>query len=210
MKLPTEEEINSERFKELMEKYTSGDPGLNEADSYTESYKYRHQVVNKELGVWRWRGLYQNRDLLLSLLKEGGEIVDIGGGAMSLGFGAKVVDKDSEWPSANSINGIFTSHTLEHLLDAETIWERLDEILIPGGWFIIHVPAYTAPHWHAGTVRKNDAIHGPHYFNFSLKEDIEKSPPPTIGLPVGMVNWETSYCDYVGDNSILWVGRKLK
>lgn len=199
MTAPTAEDVRSELFAGMMLRHVEGDPGLNEARDRTPSYVFRHSPESRAiLGVWRWRGLYDHRELLLPILENAKSILDHGGGACPLGFGADVVDSDEELAQfAGPYDAVFSSHTLEHC-DAEKTVDRLWDLVAPSGWIILHVPAWTAPHWNAGTKRENDAIHGPHLWNFCTPPDIAHAPAPCMILRG----------QYVGDNSILVVHQK--
>jgi len=138
------------------------------------------------------------------LLESAQRILDHGGGACGLGFGADVVDSDEELGAARGpYDVVFSSHTLEHCGNAPLLLQDVfPGLLAPGGAIITHVPHWSAPHWRAGTVRKNDALHGPHVWNFRVEpfhEYLEGCPPPDIRLKNGR---------RVGDNSILAIWRK--
>lgn len=199
---PDADRVRSKFFADLMRRYTINPPGLHEARDYTLSYRFRHSpAMRRVLGVWRWRGLYDAREELLPLLENATRILDHGGGACGLGFGADVVDSDVELSAAvGRYDVIFSSHTLEHCQDPYWVGLYVLSLLRPGGTFILHVPAYTAPHWNAGQVRKNDAAHGSHRWNFCLDEDSEACPKPCFAL-------DSTCSRYVGDNSILMIRR---
>lgn len=207
---PTASEVRSQLFADLMSRYVEGEPGLNEARDYTRSYRFRHApAMRRILGVWRWRGLYDAREVILPLL-EGGvgdqesgvRILDHGGGACGLGFGADVIESDAELERARGpYDVVFSSHTLEHCRSLNWVLGRLWRLTAVGGSLVLHVPAWTASHWRAGTKRKNDALHGPHCWSFCLYGDLERCPPPAVPLP---------FASYVGDNSILAVWHKTE
>lgn len=205
---PTAEDVRSELFASMMMRYVEGEPGLNEARDRTPSYVFRHSPeMRAVLGVWRWRGLYENRETILPLLDSACRILDHGGGACPLGWGAEIVESDAELEACEGpYDVVFSSHTLEHCADLNWTLVRLTNLLSKGGHFILHVPAYTATHWRAGTVRPNDAIHGPHLWNLCLLADFERCPEPRYSFAEELF----SFADYVGDNSILVIGERYR
>lgn len=203
---PKASDVRSDCFHELMHRYVYAPPDFNEARDRTDSYRFRHDAdMRAVLGVWRWRGLYDHRELLLPILENAKSILDHGGGACPLEFGADVVESDAELAACEGpYDVVFSSHTLEHCKNVSATIAKFTELLRHGGYLILHVPAYTAPHWNAGTVRENDAIHGPHLWNFCLASDWSKCPAPqfTIDDDAFLMT------KYVGDNSILVVASK--
>jgi len=117
-------------------------------------WEARHgtEAARAMYGVWRWRGLYEYRHVLIPELIDAHHIIDFGGALGPLGFGAWIVDtgRISIWGEntslAENLGGdgyydiVFTSHTLEHVEDYEGTLRMLVDSVKPGGLFIAHVP----------------------------------------------------------------------
>jgi hypothetical protein len=129
----------------------------------TGDWDARHSTPEaRELyGVWRWRGIYDNRDWLVPLLEASERILDFGGAQGPLGFDSICADilSPTIWgdqtcrlnasPTANDV--VFTSHTLEHIETTsayENVLWTLGLKLREGGMLICHVPYRTSTWWH--------------------------------------------------------------
>lgn len=101
------------------------------------------------IGAWRWNVIAKNRHRIKELVTAG-YTIDFGGAAAPIGYGAKVVDYQAPMPGgARSLldvpgqaDCIFTSHTLEHMVDVVAalalIWFKLKQ----GGHAVIQVPSW--------------------------------------------------------------------
>lgn len=158
-----------------------GEAGMNEAATEAGNYNYRHRVVNRKLGIWRWRGMQEYRDEILEILEGGQNVVDFGGAACPLGLGATVVDllprDGAGWPvryrSIGSLptkaDVVFTSHCLEHIEPLDDVLSEIKEGMTSGGCLLVFVPAWTCERWRAG-VHENK-LYNDHAWTFALSGD---------------------------------------
>ena len=215
--------LRSKEYEQLMMKYVPCDQeyGCHEATTYTRSYAFRHRDCFARLGAWRWRGLYETRDVILPILEQAtGTIADLGGAGCPLGLNSIVVDvlaRDrcgrevryhslKDLPSPVSV--VFACHVLEHVAELESTLEDVRDVLAPGGHFIVYVPSFHNEGWRAGT--HQNSTFGSHVWTFGLSA---QSKPNNL----------TNYMDIdvllsrflcveqavqVGDDTIFCLGRK--
>lgn len=127
---------------------------LNEAQERTPFFRLRAYKLNCEMGVWRWQGLREYRDIVLAIV-QGRRTIDFGGFAGPLGHASIVVDPlDSEHKTLKDVPGkvgaIFSSHTIEHIAPLQATLSEMAEKTEPGGYWVFHLPAYTCERWRAG------------------------------------------------------------
>ena len=211
---PDAEWLRSPSYQDEMSVGLNGSqPGLNEAMDETPSYNHRHRVANRTLGVWRWRGMQEHRDLLLELFEGDKLVVDLGGAACPLGLGATVVDmlrmdnsgervnfsRMSELPGPADV--VFTSHCLEHIENLDEVLEEIRDGMSEGGHFVSFVPAWTCVRWRSG-VHEN-SIFNDHAWTFALSGDElpDLDRVKRIDDEVSKF-FEVSAAEYCGDNSI--------
>jgi len=180
--------------------------------------KLHTEEGRREVGVWRWIGMYEYRHLLLKHLK--GDILDIGGAAGPLGFGSKIVDEaetdilGNKVPYNNildvdvQVDVIFVSHLLEHLenpfLFINRCWDRLKR----GGKIIILSPSlYDLPN--------HPLINENHRWAVILNDRGARFDM-TVGTHVIPLLWfmrpyfKPIFADYVGNTNILYIGKRKR
>lgn len=100
------------------------------------------------VGAWRWPLLHQRQvyEKLLEWIDESESIIDFGGAAGPLGYGALVVDRIAGVRGLEEIDGpvdmIFTAHTLEHVADLGLLMCSFHWKLRAGGRLVALVPSY--------------------------------------------------------------------
>ncbi len=209
--------LNSEAYEEMMTRHLPypGVYDLHEAQNYTRNFTYRHHEANHLLGAFRWRGIYKHRHLILDLvLREGAQVVDLGGAAGPLGLGAQVVDflpvdalghqvrfrYLNELPEP--VDVLFSSHTLEHIPELHNIMREIQKALVPGGHLMLHLPAFHCERWRVGT--HQNKLYNDHQHTFGLKG---------TDHPEGLINYldidelvgqyfDLEMAEYCGDDSI--------
>lgn len=215
--------LSSTEYEQLMSKFLPYPKvyDLHEAQNKTQNFLFRHMEMNHRLGAFRWRGVYKHRDFIMQAIgTEKTKVLDLGGAASPLGFHAKVVDfleKDAYGRAVpyrtldqveEAVDVVFTSHTLEHIPELETVVQQVQQVLVPGGLFIIHVPAYHCERWRAGI--HTNRVYNDHYWTFGLAGS---------EVPDGLVNYneidqfigrffEVELAEYCGDDSIFIVAKK--
>ena len=175
--------LESDAYRALMSEHLPH-PGVydrHEAQNETRSYRFRHGEASTRLGAFRWRGLQEHLPEVLGLVDGPGLVVDFGGGACPVGLATRVLDRlevdglgrpvpfrdVADLPER--VDGLFTSHTLEHVEQLEPTLEALFARLAPGGRVIAHLPSYTCVRWRAG--EHANALYGDHLFTFGLSGD---------------------------------------
>ena len=95
------------------------------------------------IGAWRWQLVSHCATTIVKAL-QGRYAIDFGGAAAPIGYGAIVVDRLTEHRTLDDVPAdvavIFTSHTLEHVVDLEFCLDGMYRKLAPGGLLIAHVP----------------------------------------------------------------------
>lgn len=215
--------LRSSEYDEIMLHHApyDGNYGLYEASTYTRSYIYRHRTRFGDLGVWRWRGLYERKQVVLALLEQcHGTIVDLGGAGCPLGFGAAVVDalrRDRcghkvAFHSLEEVPGpidlIFACHVLEHVADVRGLLAVARDKLVPGGHLVVLVPSFSNEGWRAG--QHSNPRFGRHLWTFGLST--QAKPAALLGavdldLLVGE-QLTVLEARPVGDDSLFLLGRK--
>ena len=210
--------LSSDRYDQLMTRGNNHENFANftnDAEERTANFIYRHMRCHKILGCWRWKALWQNKDILLPVLFDKGQVgIDFGGanGPVSLHsitvdfapvdtFNRKVKYKHlTDVPQ--QVDYIFSSHTLEHIKDLDAIFSEMRNVLKKDGKLFFHVPAYSCVRWRSG-LHTNKAFND-HAWTFHLEEDKMSSE---IGNPLAFDSKVAEYfkiesAEYVGDNSI--------
>jgi len=102
----------------------------------------------RRVGVWRWALMREDavREKVLEWIGEADRIIDFGGAAGPLGYGAIVVDRIGKIRGLEDVDGkvdlIFTSHTLEHVVDLGLVLCAFHWKLNDTGRLIALVPSY--------------------------------------------------------------------
>ena len=69
----------------------------------------------------------------------------------------------------DTLDAVFTSHTLEHVTELETLLDRIHAKLRPGGTLMAHVPAFSCVRWRAG--QHSNTLYNDHVWTFGLQAD---------------------------------------
>lgn len=159
--------------------------------------------VRTRIGVWRWRGLMNHKDLILDLIRDK-YVLDLGGQAAPLGYGSIIVDYNSRIDAPRSLfdvpdqaDVVFASHLLEHIVDVEGMVAAIYRKLKPGGVLIAQVPSYHFENLRA----ENDERHE---HTFCLSSDGVEFEA-FDGL---LADFEMVVCEYLVDKCIFVVARK--
>jgi SAM-dependent methyltransferase len=209
--------LRSAEYRRLMAEHLPDPRGYDrhEAQNETPSFRFRHHEMRHRLGAFRWRGLQEHLDEVLALVEApGATIADLGGAACPVHAGAVVVDRlpRDGWgrpvPYADlsrlpaPVDGVFTSHALEHFDDLDRALEAIERALRPGGRLIAHLPSYTCVRWRAG--HHANEHYGDHRWTFGLSGDAK--PEGLIGYrdvdtAIGE-RFAIEVAAYCGDDSI--------
>ena len=187
----------------------------NDAEERSPNFVYRHMRCHMILGCWRWKALWQKKDELLPVLfDENLKGIDFGGANGPVSLHSLTVDfapKDTFNRSVKfknltdvpePVDYIFSSHTLEHIPDLDSIFTQMKQVLKPGGKLFFHVPAWTCTRWRSGlhTNRAfNDHAHTFHMSTDTMADDIIN--PMAFDSKVAE-HFSIKSAEYVGDNSI--------
>jgi len=111
-------------------------------------------------GAWRWGAMYDNRKLIAShVFDEKQRGIDFGGHDGPIGGYTEVIDiqlnNSLDDILDENLDYIFTSHTLEHVINIESVLRKMFIKLKNGGKIMIHVPAYSMRKW----LPENDPDH---------------------------------------------------
>lgn len=176
------------------------------------NWEDRHNIESqKKYGVWRWLGMKDNAEYLLKIIKKSKKIIDFGGAQAPLCPDALIVDKankdiwgrDIKYHNVSDCPGkydlIFSSHTLEHVIDFKFELIMMIRKLKSGGRLILHLPSVHNDKWWPQNERKKE-----HKRIFALsKEPVSRSPLETIYIDQCFFKDNIEYAEYVGDSGIL-------
>lgn len=104
--------------------------------------------MRRKIGAWRWSLIREEpvRQKLLEWIDAADRIIDFGGAAGPLGYGALVVDRIGEVRGLEDVEGkvdlIFTAHTLEHVIDLGLVLCAFHWKLNDTGRLVVLVPSY--------------------------------------------------------------------
>jgi SAM-dependent methyltransferase len=210
----------SGNYKRIM--YTKADQPfqfedfIDDAEKSTTNYKYRHSIyLQKQLGSWRWKGMYQFRNLILPIIfKENSKGIDLGGayGPVSQNaivdfakhdiFGRPVKYRDLEDVDLQT-DFIYTSHTFEHIPDLEKLVTQIQRVLKPEGYLIVLVPSYSCVSWRVGI--HTNYFHNDHVWTFCLSgTPINEPIKNLLAIDTFLEKYfEVTLKKYTGDNSII-------
>lgn len=167
----TEEFLKSKEYEHYMESYLTDDidrfnlgPDLSDKGSF--GWRHIHLAY---IYVWKWLCTYQYRDLIMDLVFSDKVGIDFGGAWGPVGGNAKIVDIVPEFDLIddipdNSLDYIFTSHTLEHVSNLDKILIKLRNKLKKDGIMVAIVPCYRCVRWRRGNINT-------HLWTFSLEDD---------------------------------------
>lgn len=204
-----------------------------DAEPRTANYTHRHNVIRKKLGTWRWKGVFQFKDILSPIIfSKDLRGIDFGGSQRPISYDVDIVDVENtddlgrpvKYNSMDDLDFkpdfIFSSHTLEHLDDLDFYLKKFHEKLKPNGHFITLIPSYSCKRWHANTGNwmGNEATKGTpgalaalHKHTFVLNktnwEFMGLNSPVEIDTKLKEY-FNLKIIEYTGDNSIFILGTK--
>lgn len=189
---------------------------IDDAERQTANFHYRHHRVNRLLGCWRWKGLWQKRALLAPIVFDGSlRGLDFGGANGPVSLHTCIVDFDTRDTFGRAVNihslddltgpfdYLFTSHTLEHIENLDQVLTRMQGLLKPAAALFLHLPAFTCTRWRPGIHRHqrfND-----HHWAFALSSDTGAVPALDRLILIDRAlshYFDVHSAEYVGDNSI--------
>ena len=212
----------SEEYKDLFTRRVKDqykfDADINDAEELTPNFKFRHFYFNRALGSWRWKGVYQNRELLSKyIFDENLKGIDFGGAYGPISKNTHIVDfserdifgRDVEIKSLDQvdfkIDYLFSSHTFEHIQELNQTLNQVKEMMNPEGQLFLNLPSYSCKRWRSG-IHTNKKFND-HKWTFYLSgdnkalEEISDNNPLAIDETVEQF-FEIQKAEYVGDNSI--------
>lgn len=179
----TKEYIESEVYKNTMEKYIDEDCNLFRQEENADNWIYRSSKL-LGLGCWKWLSTYRHKTIISSFVFSDGKGIDFGGHNGPIWGNTEIIDifppkmyRKIEHIKDGELDYIFTSHTLEHIKDLDYTLRELYRVLKEGGYMIVIVPAWNCERWRADQNRSGHVwtfdlgIHG--YTNIEKK--IKKS-----------------------------------
>jgi len=207
---------------------------INDAEQWSPNYYHRHNTIRKKLGTWRWKGIFQFRDILSPIIfNPDFRGIDFGGSQRPISYDVDIVDVEHtddlgrpvKYHSMDDLDFkpdfIFSSHTLEHLDDLDFYLKKMKEKLKPEGYFISLIPSYTCKRWHANTGNwmGNEAKDGSpgalaalHKHTFVLSKTnweflgLENTNIVEIDTKIKQY-FKLDIVEYTGDNSIFLFGK---
>lgn len=194
----TKEYLTSPEYEELMETYLDDSIDRFKLDANLRtsgSFGFRHtQCVN--FYVWKWLCTYQYRYLIMDLVFSDKVGIDFGGAWGPVGGNTTIVDILEGYThiddiKVNSLDYIFTSHTLEHVPNLDETLKKLRSKLKRDGIMIAIVPCYTCERWRAGN-------YNTHLWTFSL----EDNGYTRIDKKIKKAGFKIKRVEYCWENSI--------
>jgi len=176
----------------------------------------RHNKSAREYyGVWRWHGMYEYKERIKEVI-QGKRVIDMGGADGPLGFGSLIVDKnprvlgeistavftdDMANLRANSVDVVFSSHTLEHFDSLGAEIEKIWRALTPVGKIIFHLPSVkNMANWHPSKKAGHKRI-------FALDDHADPAVV-RIDTLLELSGFGLPVANYCGDASIMIIGEK--
>lgn len=211
----------SNKYRSHFEKlFVEGQGFLNDAEKETPNFLHRHKKVNRALGAWRWKALYEYReDIVPIIFDEDKHGLDFGGAASPVSLDIDILDKDQKdvfgrevkyhdfHEISSKFDFVFTSHTLEHISDLDDILGKIKAILKPGGKLIANVLAYSCTRWRAGIHQSK--TYNDHKWTFKLAETNLSTPLEKV-MDIDYTlskQFDILKKSYTGDNSILLIAK---
>lgn len=215
--------LSSSKYDDYFFKYNSETQPVetfkDDAELSTKNFRYRHFKVNKILGSWRWKGIWQHKNEIIPVVfnKTG---IDFGGAYGPISYQATVVDFSKKdifgrkvvYHSLEEIDFrvdyVFSSHTLEHIPEIENTIKKIHEMLFPNGTLILNLPSYTCTRWRSGI--HTHKTFNDHAWTFHLSGSQVDKEIKNL-LPVDQLiekYFEVLKKEYTGDNSIYIYARK--
>jgi hypothetical protein len=223
--LPTKDFLLSEEYQKIMNELLpyNGEYGKHESYTYTRSYINRHHTYEHLLGVFRWRGMQENLNVIIPLISDSSKVVvDFGGGGSPLGFDSILVDRLKidklgrriKIHNLDEIEGhidvLFASHVFEHIQELDIVLKKIFDKMISGGFLICFVPSFSNPYWNAGD--HQHYLFGRHVWTMGLSKTdrniVSKIPfYMDIDLLIGKY-FEIEKAEYCGDDCIYILAKK--
>jgi SAM-dependent methyltransferase len=180
--------VKSKRYAEILQK----------------PYGTRHGVYRR-LGAWRWPAVFEHRYLISNHVFDADQVgIDFGGWQGPIGGFSTIIDialgNSLDNIRNNSLDYIFTSHTLEHVNNIIDTLMKMCNKLKDGGKIMIHVPSYKKGDWRA----LNDKDHN-YTFMLSGTKDFRTYELDTILHDIG---FDIIIAKYTGDWGIFIYGQK--
>lgn len=224
----SEKFLLSDEYKKLMLEKASAVAGfdqfLNDAEEATDNYRFRHHThIQKQLGSWRWKGMYQHREQLVPIIfKKDARVIDLGGAYGPVSKEATIVDFAKQDIFGRAVrykylddidftaDCIFASHTFEHIPDLDNLAKQIKRILKPGGDLAILVPAYSCVSWRVGN--HTNQFHNDHVWTFCLAKTNITEPINNLKAIDSFLeqHFEVYLKAYTGDNSILILAKSSR
>jgi predicted SAM-dependent methyltransferase len=209
--------LESDGYHELMTKYSSSNfvSDKNDAEEHSKNFLFRHMKFHKILGGWRWKVMWEKREMLLATIyNKNLRGIDFGGANGPVSLHTDIVDfatTDSfkrvvKYNSFDSLDFkadfLYSSHTLEHVSNLDEVFAEMKMHLKPGAKLYLHVPAYTCHRWQSG-VHTNKKFND-HAWTFHLSTDpIEEEITNLHAFDTTVAkHFKINSAEYVGDNSI--------
>lgn len=201
-KIVNKEFLESDEYAEIMTLHLEKDENRFKLADNSKNFTYRAAHL-KSYGAWRWLSLFQYRHFLVDLIFSDKEGIDFGGQGSPIGGNTRIVDKDRRRYLTlddlrdNSLDYIYSSHTLEHIDNLDETIKKLYNKLKNHGELVIIVPCYKCVRWRKGNTKS-------HLWTFSL-EDNGYTRIDEMIKDAGFYILMAKYC---WDDSIIIVGEK--
>jgi len=216
----------SDKYKKLMQR-NAGDLSHfesfgDDAEITTDNYRFRHSPhIQKQLGSWRWKAMYQYRDQLVPLIfGEGRKGIDLGGAYGPVSKDAVIVDfakqdifgRPVKYKYLDeidlSVDFIYASHTLEHIRELDNLAAQIRRLLKPGGDLIVLVPSWSCVSWRVGN--HTNLLHNDHVWTFYLSGTPIHEPINNLFAIDTFLEkyFRVVLKEYTGDNSILLLAKR--
>jgi SAM-dependent methyltransferase len=198
----TKEYLCSKEYEEYMETHLeNGEDRYNQGESLlvSESFGWRHANMC-HVYVWKWLCTYQYRHLIMDYIFSDKIGIDFGGGLGPVGGNTRIIDILPEFDNIddvaeNSLDYIFTSHTLEHVWNLDETLIKLRSKLKDDGIMIAIVPCYKCVRWRACNY---DTGINKHLWTFTLEDD----EFIRIDEKIEKAGFKINKVEYCWDNSI--------
>lgn len=198
---------------------------LHDAEPSTENYKFRHGPNAVKMGAWRWKGIFTHLEKFKSLLFDSNlKGVDLGGASNPISPILDIVDiqptdlygnkvkysslKDIPKP----IDFIYSSHTLEHILDLDQIVSDMFKSLKPQGILALNLPSYSCKRWRANGGHIHKGLGGtPHLHTFKLSSTkVNEVIDSLVDIDSILIKhkFNITLAEYTGDDSIVIFAQK--
>ena len=190
---------------------------IDDAEKSTANYQYRHSAhIQKQLGSWRWKGMYQYRNSLVPIIfRKNSRGVDLGGAYGPVSQDTVIVDfakqdifgRPVEYKYLEDVDFradfLYASHTFEHIPDLEKLVTEIKRVLKPDGYLIVLVPSYSCVSWRVGI--HTNYFHNDHVWTFCLTgTPIDEPIKNLLAIDTFLEkHFELTLKEYTGDNSIL-------